>query len=47
MEAGVLQSMRVLGFTPYEARAYHTLVKYGEMTARELSSLSGIPYSKT
>lgn len=47
MEAGLLQSMRVLGFTPYEARAYHTLVRYGEMTARELSSLSGIPYSKT
>jgi len=39
--------MRILGFTPYEAKAYHTLVKYGEMTARELSSLSGIPYSKT
>ena len=38
--------MRVLGFTPYEAKAYHTLVKYGEMTARELSSISGIPYSK-
>ena len=47
MEAGLLQNMRVLGFTPYEARAYHTLVRYGEMTARELSSLSGIPYSKT
>ncbi|RJS86752.1 hypothetical protein CW701_01820 [Candidatus Bathyarchaeota archaeon] len=46
MEPGVLQNMRVLGFTPYEAKAYHTLVKYGEMTARELSSISGIPYSK-
>ena len=46
MEPGVLQNMRILGFTPYEAKAYHTLVKYGEMTARELSSISGIPYSK-
>lgn len=47
MEPAVLQNMRALGFTPYEARAYHTLVKYGEMTARELSGISGIPYSKT
>lgn len=39
--------MKTIGLTPYEAKAYHTLVKYGEMTARELSRIGGVPYSKT
>jgi len=46
MEPSILQWMRLLGLTPYEAKAYHALVEYGEMTAREISHLSGIPYSK-
>ena len=41
-----LRALRALGLTEYEARAYLTLVAHGELGARELSRLSGVPYSK-
>ena len=46
MDGRVLSALRSLGLTDYQARAYTTLVRYGELGARELSRLSGIPYSK-
>ncbi len=41
-----LRALRSLGLTEYEARAYLALVAHGELGARELSRLSGVPYSK-
>ena len=46
MDGRVLSALRSLGLTDYQARAYLTLVRYGELRARELSRLSGVPYSK-
>lgn len=41
-----LAVLRALGLTEQEARAYLALVAHGELTARDVSMLSGIPYSK-
>lgn len=41
------ENLKNLNLTEYETKAYITLVKNGELTARELSSKSEIPYSKT
>ncbi|KYH36888.1 MAG: hypothetical protein AYL28_005810 [Candidatus Bathyarchaeota archaeon B23] len=41
-----LKVLRDLGLTEYEASAYLTLLRHGEMTAIELSEEAAIPYSK-
>lgn len=41
-----LRALRGLGFTEYEASAYITLLRYGRLTALELSEKASIPYSK-
>ena len=46
MSGRALEALRELGLTEYEARAYLALVAHGELTAREISQLSGVPYSK-
>lgn len=43
----VTEKLRNLGLTDYESKAYLSFVLNGEMTARELSHESGVPYSKT
>ena len=46
MSEKVLQALRALGLTEYEARAFLALVEHGEMDAQSLSHLSKVPYSK-
>ena len=46
MHGRALEALRALGLTDYQARAYLALVRHGELDARTLSALSGIPYSK-
>ena len=46
MSERALEALRELGLTEYEARAYLALVAHGELTAREVSQASGVPYSK-
>lgn len=41
------ENLKNLNLTEYETKAYIALVKNGELTARELSSTSELPYSKT
>lgn len=42
----IFQALKGLGLTEYEARVYITLLESGSMTAAEISSISGIPYSR-
>lgn len=42
----VVETLRSLGVTEYEARAYTALLSLGPSTAAEVSSASGVPYSK-
>ena len=42
----IFQALRGLGLTEYEVRVYITLLENGSMTAAEISSASGIPYSR-
>lgn len=42
----VLDAMSKLGFSPYEARAYFTLLLCGEMKAGTIARMSGVPSSK-
>ena len=42
----VLDVLRKLGFSPYEARAYFALLLCGEMKAGEIAKMSGVPQSK-
>src|SRR5712692_1664120 len=42
-EDELLGKLRMLGLTDYESRAYLTLIKGEELTAEEISRLSGIP----
>jgi sugar-specific transcriptional regulator TrmB len=42
-ESQVEAFLKHLGFTEYEAKAYLTLIIYGQMNAEKLSSASGIP----
>lgn len=42
----MIDGLRKLGLTEYEARAYITLVERGTLTANALSKYSEIPYSK-
>ena len=46
MSEEALRALRALGLTEYEARAYLALIMHGELGAKELSNLSGVPYSK-
>jgi len=46
MSEKVTSALRSLGLTDYQARAYVALVRHGELDAKELSRLTGIPYSK-
>lgn len=39
-------SLREFGLTDYEAKAYVTLVKYGEAAANQVSDRSGVPYTR-
>ncbi len=41
-----LEALKTLGLTDYEVAAYVTLITYGEMNASQISSKSGIPYSR-
>ncbi|RLI13667.1 TrmB family transcriptional regulator [Candidatus Bathyarchaeota archaeon] len=41
-----LEALKALGLTEQEAKAYLALVAHGELTAKEVSMLSGVPYSK-
>jgi len=40
------KAMEAIGLTSYETKAYITLLTEGPLTAQELSSRSGVPYSK-
>ncbi len=40
------RAMEVIGLTSYEIKAYTTLLTEGSLTAQELSTRSGVPYSK-
>ena len=42
----VRKSLEKIGLTSYEIRTYTSLVNGGELNASELSSTSGVPYSK-
>jgi len=42
----VEKALREIGLTEYESLAYLALVKFGELTAREVSESNSIPYSK-
>ena len=46
MEDEVIALLQKLGFSKSEALVYVTLLKHGPLTARALSDLSGVPYSK-
>lgn len=42
----ILASMKNLGFTDYNTQIYVTLLQEGEMDARQLSTKTGVPYSR-
>ncbi|MHB8120392.1 MAG: TrmB family transcriptional regulator [Methanothrix sp.] len=46
MQEGIVEGLRKLGLTEYEAKAYATLVGMGEATAREVHELSGVPRTR-
>ncbi|MEM2240297.1 MAG: helix-turn-helix domain-containing protein [Candidatus Bathyarchaeia archaeon] len=46
MEYDLLSSLRKLGLTSYEAKAYLAILRFGALTASEISSITGIPYPK-
>jgi sugar-specific transcriptional regulator TrmB len=46
MRAEIVEGLRKLGLTEYEAKAYATLVGMGEATAREVHDLSGVPRTR-
>ena len=46
MKEGIVDGLRKLGLTEYEAKAYATLVGVGEATAREVHELSGVPRTR-
>jgi sugar-specific transcriptional regulator TrmB len=46
MEDGIVDGLRKLGLTQYEAKAYATLVGMGEATAREVNEISGVPRTR-
>ncbi|VVB71840.1 HTH-type sugar sensing transcriptional regulator TrmBL1 [uncultured archaeon] len=46
MQEDIVEGLRKLGLTEYEAKAYATLVGRGEATAREVHELSGVPRTR-
>jgi HTH-type transcriptional regulator, sugar sensing transcriptional regulator len=46
MKEGIVEGLRKLGLTEYEAKAYATLVGSGEATAREVHELCGVPRTR-
>ncbi len=46
MQKEVLESLTMLGFTEYEAKAYTALVGLGMGTAREVHEISGVPHGR-
>lgn len=46
MSLTVIEALRRLGLTGYESKVYMALLKYGSLTAYEISSLTGVPYPK-
>ncbi len=46
MQEEIIEGLRKLGLTEYEAKAYATLVGMGEATAREVHELSGVPRTR-
>ena len=40
------KSLEKIGLTSYETKTYTSLLKNGELTASDLSTKSGVPYSK-
>ena len=41
-----IETLKILGFTEYEARAYISLVGFGMATAREIHENSGVPQGR-
>ncbi len=39
----IVEVLKSFGFTEYEARVLHTLLLHGELTAKDVAELSGIP----
>lgn len=46
MQDEIVEGLRKLGLTDYEARAYATLVGMGEATAREVHEMSAVPRTR-
>jgi len=46
MDYDILTSLRKLGLTTYEAKTYLALLRFGALTASEVSSITGVPYPK-
>jgi len=46
MQEGIVEGLRKLGLTEYEAKAYAALVGMGEASAREVHELSGVPRTR-
>ncbi len=46
MKEAIVEGLRKLGLTEYEAKAYATLVGIGEATAREVHELCGVPRTR-
>ncbi|MBS7612973.1 TrmB family transcriptional regulator [Candidatus Bathyarchaeota archaeon] len=46
MDYDILVSLRKLGLTTYEAKTYFALLRFGMLTASEISSITGVPYPK-
>jgi sugar-specific transcriptional regulator TrmB len=46
MDEGVVDRLRVLGLSPYEARIYVGLLRHGPQNGNEVSKSAGIPSSK-
>lgn len=43
IDSGVVETLKGMGFTEYEAKAYISLIGIGSATAREVSEISGVP----
>ncbi len=46
MSFDIISSFKKLGLTSYDAKIYMSLLKFGSLTAYEISSASGVPYPK-
>lgn len=46
MVENTIKTLKILGFTEYEAKAYISLIGYGMATAREIHENSGVPQGR-